>query len=977
MASWQIDEQQGLRTERIATVLEFESFGINLYGGLGCWRTVDFVSLSVGYLGQNPELSGEMGLTEKDVDNEKVRDAIDSQVSVKKQPSIGSGSPLSISGGSKCFKGKDALSYANILRSRNKFVDAFAVYESVLERECENVEAHIGKGICLQMQNLGRVAYESFAEAVRLDPENACALTHCGILYKDEGRLVEAAEMYQKALKADPSYKLAAECLAIVLTDLGTSLKLAGNSQEGIQKYYEAIKIDPHYAPAYYNLGVVYSEMMQYDTALSCYERAAIERPMYAEAYCNMGVIYKNRGDLESAIACYDRCLTVSPNFEIAKNNMAIALTDLGTKVKLEGDINQGVAYYKKALCYNWHYADAMYNLGVAYGEMLKFDMAIVFYELAFHFNPHCAEACNNLGVIYKDRDNLDKAVECYQMALSIKPNFSQSLNNLGVVYTVQGKMDAAASMIEKAIVANPTYAEAYNNLGVLYRDAGNISLAVEAYEQCLKIDPDSRNAGQNRLLALNYIYEGADDKLYETHRDWGRRFLRLFPQYNSWDNIKDPERPLVIAYVSPDYFTHSVSYFIEAPIIYHDYANYKVVVYSAVVKADAKTNRFRDRVLKNGGTWRDIYGIDEKKVASLVREDKIDILVELTGHTANNKLGMMACRPAPVQVTWIGYPNTTGLPTIDYRITDALADPVDTKQKHVEELVRLPDSFLCYTPSPEAGPVSPAPALANGFVTFGSFNNLAKITPKVLQVWAKILCAVPNSRLIVKCKPFCCDSVRQQFLTTLEKLGLDSLRVDLLPLIILNHDHMQAYSLMDISLDTFPYAGTTTTCESLYMGVPCVTMGGSVHAHNVGVSLLKTVGLSNLVAKNEDEYVQMAVQLASDLNALSSLRMRLRDLMLKSPLCDGSKFTRGLESAFRNMWRRYCKDDVPSLRRMEMEQLCSQQPLLDSQNVAPQEMPGKFNASANSPIKANGFKPEQMKTSSREENGSLLKNSS
>ncbi|GER29047.1 tetratricopeptide repeat protein [Striga asiatica] len=919
-----------------------------------------------------------MGLTEKDVDNEKVRDSIDSQVTVKEQPSIGSGSPLSISGRNKCFEGKDALSYANILRSRNKFVDAFAVYESVLERECENVEAHIGKGICLQMQNLGRVAYESFAEAVRLDPQNACALTHCGILYKDEGRLVEAAEMYQKALKADPSYKLAAECLAIVLTDLGTSLKLAGNSPEGIQKYYEAIKIDPHYAPAYYNLGVVYSEMMQYDTALSCYERAAIERPMYAEAYCNMGVIYKNRGDLESAIACYDRCLTVSPNFEIAKNNMAIALTDLGTKVKLEGDINQGVAYYKKALYYNWHYADAMYNLGVAYGEMLKFDMAIVFYELAFHFNPHCAEACNNLGVIYKDRDNLDKAVECYQMALSIKPNFSQSLNNLGVVYTVQGKMDAAASMIEKAIVANPTYAEAYNNLGVLYRDAGNISLAVEAYEQCLKIDPDSRNAGQNRLLALNYIYEGADDKLYETHRDWGRRFLRLFPQYNSWDNVKDPERPLVIAYVSPDYFTHSVSYFIEAPIIYHDYANYKVVVYSAVVKADAKTNRFRDRVLKNGGTWRDIYGIDEKKVASLVREDKIDILVELTGHTANNKLGMMACRPAPVQVTWIGYPNTTGLPTIDYRITDALADPVDTKQKHVEELVRLPDSFLCYTPSPEAGPVSPAPALANGFVTFGSFNNLAKITPKVLQVWAKILCAVPNSRLIVKCKPFCCDSLRQQFLTTLEKLGLDSLRVDLLPLIILNHDHMQAYSLMDISLDTFPYAGTTTTCESLYMGVPCVTMGGSVHAHNVGVSLLKTVGLNNLVAKNEDEYVQMAVQLASDLNALSSLRMRLRDLMLKSPLCDGSKFTRGLESAFRNMWRRYCKDDVPSLRRMEMENLCTQQPLLDSQNVAPQEMPAKFNVSGNSPIKANGFKPEQMNnTSSREENGSLLKISS
>ncbi|AAG51433.1 spindly (gibberellin signal transduction protein); 75377-80082 [Arabidopsis thaliana] len=856
----------------------------------------------------------------------------------------------------KVTQGNDTLSYANILRARNKFADALALYEAMLEKDSKNVEAHIGKGICLQTQNKGNLAFDCFSEAIRLDPHNACALTHCGILHKEEGRLVEAAESYQKALMADASYKPAAECLAIVLTDLGTSLKLAGNTQEGIQKYYEALKIDPHYAPAYYNLGVVYSEMMQYDNALSCYEKAALERPMYAEAYCNMGVIYKNRGDLEMAITCYERCLAVSPNFEIAKNNMAIALTDLGTKVKLEGDVTQGVAYYKKALYYNWHYADAMYNLGVAYGEMLKFDMAIVFYELAFHFNPHCAEACNNLGVLYKDRDNLDKAVECYQMALSIKPNFAQSLNNLGVVYTVQGKMDAAASMIEKAILANPTYAEAFNNLGVLYRDAGNITMAIDAYEECLKIDPDSRNAGQNRLLAMNYINEGLDDKLFEAHRDWGWRFTRLHPQYTSWDNLKDPERPITIGYISPDFFTHSVSYFIEAPLTHHDYTKYKVVVYSAVVKADAKTYRFRDKVLKKGGVWKDIYGIDEKKIASMVREDKIDILVELTGHTANNKLGTMACRPAPVQVTWIGYPNTTGLPTVDYRITDSLADPPDTKQKQVEELVRLPDCFLCYTPSPEAGPVCPTPALSNGFVTFGSFNNLAKITPKVLQVWARILCAVPNSRLVVKCKPFCCDSIRQRFLTTLEQLGLESKRVDLLPLILFNHDHMQAYSLMDISLDTFPYAGTTTTCESLYMGVPCVTMAGSVHAHNVGVSLLTKVGLGHLVAKNEDEYVQLSVDLASDVTALSKLRMSLRDLMAGSPVCNGPSFAVGLESAYRNMWKKYCKGEVPSLRRMEMLQKEVHDDPLISKDLGPSRV--SVTGEATPSLKANGSAP-------------------
>ncbi|KAJ7976159.1 Tetratricopeptide repeat (TPR)-like superfamily protein [Quillaja saponaria] len=915
--------------------------------------------------------------TESNVESEREREPTGDNGFIKvEQPSTGtSGALAGIGSANKKFEGKDALSYANILRSRNKFAEALGLYERVLETDGGNVEAYIGKGICLQMQNMGRLAFDSFSEAIRLDPQNACALTHCGLLYKEGGHLVEAAESYQKALKVDSSYKPAAECLAVVLTDIGTNIKLAGNTQEGIHKYHEALKIDPHYAPAYYNLGVVYSEMMQYDMALAFYEKAALERPMYAEAYCNMGVIFKNRGDLDSAIACYERCLAVSPNFEIAKNNMAIALTDLGTKVKLEGHINNGVAFYKKALYYNSQYADAMYNLGVAYGEMLKFDKAIVFYELAFHFNRNCAEACNNLGVIYKDRDNLDKAVECYQNALSIKPNFSQSLNNLGVVYTVQGKMDAAASMIEKAIIANPTYAEAYNNLGVLYRDAGDISLAINAYEQCLKIDPDSRNAGQNRLLAMNYIDEGHDDKLYEAHRDWGRRFMRLYPQYTQWENPKDPERPLVIGYVSPDYFTHSVSYFIEAPLVYHDYGNYKVVVYSAVVKADAKTIRFRDKVIKKGGTWRESYGVDEKKLASMVREDQVDILVELTGHTANNKLGMMACRPAPIQVTWIGYPNTTGLPTVDYRITDSLADPPDTKQKHVEELVRLPECFLCYIPSPEAGPVSPTPALSNGFVTFGSFNNLAKITPEVLKVWARILCAIPDSRLVVKCKPFCCDSVRQRFLSTLEQLGLEPLRVDLLPLILLNHDHLQAYSLMDISLDTFPYAGTTTTCESLYMGVPCVTMAGSVHAHNVGVSLLSKVGLKHLVAGNEDEYVQLALQLASDVTALSNLRTSLRDLMSKSPVCDGANFTLGLESTYRNMWQRYCKGDVPSLQRIELLQ---QTAVTDEPAVKTSESTRITNSREGSPgsTQGNGFDatlPSKFNTRSCEENGGPL----
>eukprot|EP00897_Mesotaenium_endlicherianum_P006101 jgi/Mesen1/5519/ME000279S04732 len=741
----------------------------------------------------------------------------------------------------------DALSYAVMLRTRGKVAEASRLYDAMLAENPRQVDALVGKGLCMQAQGLKRAALECFGLALSVDGRHAGAFSHLGTLNNGSRESLHAVldGAFQEALKADPTYRDAAESLAVVLTDVGTRLKLSGSLQDGLAKYFEAIGIEPRYA-----------------------------------AHCNMGVIYKNFGDLKAAITCYERCLAVAPNFTIAKNNMAIALTDLGTK-------------------------------------------AVVMYELALHFNPQCAEACNNLGVIYKDRDNLEKAVECYQKALTIKPSFSQSLNNLGVVYTVQvqGKMDLALGMIQAAILANPSYAEAYNNLGAL----------------------------PNRLLALNYIDEGEDDALYAAHRDWGTRFSGLFEQFATWQNSKDPHRPITVGYISPDYFTHSVSYFIEGPLTHHDPASCRLVVYSAVVKvnvdvdvnvdvegecvrvhsyraggwqADGKTMRFKEAVQRKGGIWRDIYGLPEKRVAAQVREDGVDVLVELTGHTANNRLG----------VTWIGYPNTTGLQPIDYRFTDALVDPPDTKQ----------NCFLCYTPSSEAGPVSPSPALANGFVTFGSFNNLAKHASR-------------------------------------EERGERSV------------EHPGGGPLWvpgACSLDTFPYAGTTTTCESLYMGVPCVTMAGHIHAHNVGVTLLTQIGtlppppssrspfspastravppvhqalfsaetcsslilyiihtqgqarvpvcacvppppahvsraicrgvllpagLGKLIARSEDEYVQLALQVASDIPKLAALRAAMRDKMLSSRLCDTPAFTRDLEATYRQLWLRYCATGAPA----------------------------------------------------------------
>jgi protein O-GlcNAc transferase len=694
--------------------------------------------------------------------------------------------------------------------------------------------------------------------------------------------------------------------LEVALTDLGTQLKFLGHIEQGMAKYFQAIKVNPKYAPAYYNIGVIYSEAGHYEEALAYYQKAIEWNRLYVEAYCNIGVIYKNTGRLEEAVVYYDKALALNPNFTIARNNMAISLTDLGTKLKTEGDVKKGVALYKRALMYNSQYPDAYYNLGVAYGEARKYDRATWYYELAIHFNPYCCEAYNNLGVIYKEQDNLDKAIMCYQAALAINPKFSQSLNNIGVVYTVQGKLDEAYLYVHNAIEENPHYSEAYNNLGVLYRDEGLIAEAIKCYEKCLAINPLSRNAGQNRLLAMNYLPQIDNRKVYIAHKDWGELFVQQFTQYTEYLNRLDPNRILRIGYISPDFFVHSVSYFIDAILANHNQEKYHVICYSNVVKEDTKTFKLRQYAYD----WKTITGMDTKQVASLIYDDCIDILVELAGHTSGNRLDVMAMRPAPIQVTWIGYPNTSGLPTIDYRLTDEISDPQESDQQYVEKLVKLPTGFLCYSPSLEAGEVSLPPMLTKGYVTFGSFNNLAKINHRVLDLWTRIMHILPDSHLVMKCKPFACESVKRKFIKKFEDHGIDANRLTLISLMPMNSDHMQSYSLMDISLDTFPYAGTTTTCESLWMGVPVVTLVGNCHAHNVGASILTQIGHIDWITTTVDEYVDMAVRLASDPEQLSQIRANLRSRMIKSPLCNGKTFTQHLETTYRKMWKSYVKSE-------------------------------------------------------------------
>jgi protein O-GlcNAc transferase len=371
----------------------------------------------------------------------------------------------------------------------------------------------------------------------------------------------------------------------------------------------------------------------------------------------------------------------------------------------------------------------------------------------------------------------------------------------------------------------------------------------------------------------------------------------------------KNPDKRLRIGYVSADLRSHSVAFFLESILAARNQREFEVLCYSNSVAADTTTARLR--ALVDG--WRDIAGLDDEQAAALIRSDAIDILVDLAGHTKANRLPLFTRKPAPIQITYLGYPDTTGIEAIDYRLTDEWADPPgQTEHLHSEQLVRLPDGFLCYQPPSSCPPVGPLPLLLSGRVTFGSFNNLAKVSPTVIGYWAAILAAVPGSRLLLKSKALADSGTRKYIHQQFCAHGIEAGRVELVGWTPARVDHMALYSEVDVALDTFPYHGATTTCEALWMGVPVVTLAGPVHVSRVGVSLLHAAGLAELIAESPQEYARKAAELVADTGRLAALRGDLRERLRASRLTDAQRITASIEVAYRDMWRRFCAATAP-----------------------------------------------------------------
>lgn len=511
------------------------------------------------------------------------------------------------------------------------------------------------------------------------------------------------------------------------------------------------------------------------------------------------------------------------------------------------------------------------------------------------HFN--LADALSAAG------DHL-QAERALRAALDLRPDFVEALVSLGTTLMNAFRLDEAEDCYVRALQLQRDFAEAHYNYGNLLHREGRTEEAIVSYRRAVALKPDFARAHSNLVYALNFSTDHTLEEIFREHTEWARSHaVPLARHIEPHTNIRNPDRSLRIGYVSANFRNHAVSYFFEPVLENHDRGRFEIYCYSDVPDPDSVTARLRGYPC----TWRDIAGESDDAVARLVRQDGIDILVDLTGHTDNHRLLLFARKPAPLQVTWNGYANTTGMAMMDYRITDFYADPPGmTEHLHSEKLLRLPEIYMAFRPPAASPEVAPPPILGRGYVTFGSFNAISKLQPQMIELWSRILSALPAARLMIFTAPE--GRTRERLREAFECNGVGPRRLDFrqrLPF----REFLAAHNEVDIALDPFPFHGTTTTCHSLWMGVPLVTLAGSSHVSRVGVSMLSNLGLERLIARDTKEYVSLAVALAEDHRELAVLRASLRERMLTSPNTDGARLTHFLEEAYSKIWEDYCSN--------------------------------------------------------------------
>jgi predicted O-linked N-acetylglucosamine transferase (SPINDLY family) len=607
-----------------------------------------------------------------------------------------------------------------------------------------------------------------------------------------------------------------------------------------------------------------------------------------------IAIQHHQAGRLAAAEQIYRQILESEPS-----NADAIHL--LGVLAHQAGNHAVAVEYIERAIGLKGNVAVFHNNLGEAFRAMHRFAEAVACYRRALELTPEYAGAHSNMGAAFNDQGKLDEAAACFRRALELMPDCAEAQNNLGYVFWDQGKLDEAAESCRLALEKDPWFAKAHSNLGNVLKDQGKLDEAITCYRRALELKPEYSNGHSNLLSTLHYCAGVTPASLAEAHAEFDRRHAApLGGATARRENARDAHGQPRLGFVSPDLGQHPVGYFLVGVLENLSQAGQETICYSDRVVKDDLTHRLQAAASQ----WHDVMGMSDERLAEQIRSDRIDILFDLAGHTAHNRLLTFARKPAPVQITWIGYEGTTGLAAMDYLLADRFMIPEGSERYYRERVLRMPDGYLCYDPPDAAVPVGPQPSLEKGYATFASFSALAKVTPEVVAIWAEILRRAPTARLVLKCRGLGDPTVRRRYLDLFAARGVGPQRLEMLP--PSSHaDYLATYHQVDIVLDSFPFSGSTTTCEALWMGVPVVTCPGETFASRHSLSHLSNVGLTETIARDLDEYVELAVSLANDLPRLAALRAVLREQMAASPLCDGKRFAANLMSILQDVWQR------------------------------------------------------------------------
>lgn len=705
------------------------------------------------------------------------------------------------------------------------------------------------------------------------------------------GRPKPAEELLKRALKRAPDHPGANYLLGVVCG-------IQGRTDQAISYLKRAAALDPNNGQAHYHLGTALLQNGRADDAAEAFQAAIAAAPQVADGYAGLGDARLTARRFAEAAEQFRAALARNPR-------MAAAHAGLGAALLGEGQPAAAREAFERALAIDPRCLPAHVGLGDAHAAEERTEVAIGAYVTARGLAPQNPAIRGKLGYQYSVKGDQDRAMALYREVLAQDPDNGKVLHLLGLALLRKGRPGEATGPLEQSVALLPEDDAVLNDLGLALERQGLISKAETCYARAAARNPDNPVAARNRLAVLCFHPEYDTERMFQAHRAWGvdctARLAASGPEV--FHNDPNPERLLRVGYLSPSFCRHPVADFIEPVLAHHDRSVVEATCYAAVSRPDDVTQRLKSL----SGRWRDVNGLPDEALAGMIRKDGIDILVELDGHTFGSRLTVLARKPAPVQVSYLGYPLTTGLDTVDYRVTDSLADPPGAERFYVEDLVRLDPAFCSYRMPDNLPPVAPGPAGRGEAVTFGSLVNLTKVNERVVALWARVLAAVAGSRLHLFRDTLADEVVCDRLYNDFAAGGIDRSRITLTG-DAGGRPYLEQYRCIDIVLDTFPFCGHTTTCEAFAMGVPVVTLAGDAAIGRMGASLLSAVGLQDLVAGKEDDFVRIAAALAADTQRLSDLRDGLRERLGGAPLGDHRGFTERLETAFRGMWRNWCR---------------------------------------------------------------------